>query len=340
MSELKQAGKCVLAIDLGTGGPKVGLVDEHARVISSRSATLQVLFLPDGGAEHDPAEWWSTITRCVREVLQESGLSPGEIVAVAVTSMWSVTTPVDEQAQPLMNAMSWMDGRGAPYNRRIMGGFPNVQGYQLTRLLKYLDICGFPPTLKGADALGHILFIKNERPEIYRRTYKFLEPSDFINFRLTGICAATQNTAMPLLMIDNRRLDRTDYHPWLVKMGGVDREKLPDLIPHRQPARHAAALGRRRMGSGSRHPGGQRHQRQQLVSHRRRRHPAGRDRRRAGHFRLPGHPCALQKDRYRLLDGHHALRAQGQLPVLGRAEQQRQGARIVPDQPGLCAGSH
>ena len=32
-------------------------------------------------------------------------------------------------------------------------------------------------------------------------------------------------------MVDNRRLDRTDYHPWLVKMGGVDREKLPDLIP-------------------------------------------------------------------------------------------------------------
>jgi xylulokinase len=230
MSETMQTGKCVLAIDLGTGGPKVGLVDEAARVISSRSGAVQVIFLPDGGVEHDPDEWWSVITRCVREVLQESGLSPGDIAAVAVTSMWSVTTPVDEQARPLMNTMAWMDGRGAPYNRRIMAGFPEVQGYQLTRLLKYLDICGFPPTLKGADALGHILFIKNERPEIYRRTYKFLEPSDFINFRLTGRCAATQNTALPLLMVDNRRLDQTDYHPWLVKMGGVDREKLPDLI--------------------------------------------------------------------------------------------------------------
>ncbi len=124
MSDPKQTGKCVLAIDLGTGGPKVGLVDEEARVISSRSAAVQVFLLPDGGAEHDPAEWWTTITRCVREVLQESGVSPGNIIAVAVTSMWSVTTPVDEQAQPLMNALAWMDGRGAPYNRRIMGGFP------------------------------------------------------------------------------------------------------------------------------------------------------------------------------------------------------------------------
>lgn len=231
MSDPTQTGKYVLAIDLGTGGPKVGLVDEEARVISSCSAPVKVIFLPNSGAEHDPAEWWSTISSCVREVLRESGISPEDIVAVAVTSMWSVTTPIDEQGQPLMNALSWMDGRGAPYNRRIMGGFPNIQGYQLTRLLKYIDICGFPPTLKGADALGHILFIKNERPEVYRRTYKFLEPTDFINFRLTGKCAATQNTALPLMMIDNRRLDRTDYDPWLVKMGGVDREKLPDLIP-------------------------------------------------------------------------------------------------------------
>ena len=39
-----------------------------------------------------------------------------------------------------------------------------------------------------------MLFIKHERPEIYRRTYKFFEPMDYINMRLTGKFAATQNT--------------------------------------------------------------------------------------------------------------------------------------------------
>jgi len=134
MSETTCIGKTVLAIDLGTGGPKVGLVDEEARVVSSRSAPVQVTFLPGGGAEHDPMEWWAAITTCARQVLQEAGVAPDQVIAIAVTSMWSVTTAVDEQGQPLMNALSWMDGRGAPYNRKIMGGFPNVQGYQLTRL--------------------------------------------------------------------------------------------------------------------------------------------------------------------------------------------------------------
>ena len=231
MLEDKKSSKYVLAIDLGTGGPKVGLVDQEGRVASSASAPVQLFFLPDGGAEHDPAEWWSTVTSCVKKVIKASGVSPKEIIAIGVTSMWSVTLPVDENGVPLMNVMSWMDGRGAPYNRELVKGFPNIQGYKLSTMLKYLDLVGFPPTLKGADALGHMLFIKNERPEVYRRTYKFFEPMDYINMRLTGKFAATQNTVLPMMMVDNRKLDVQEYDPWLIKTGGIDREKLPDLLP-------------------------------------------------------------------------------------------------------------
>ncbi len=231
MPEDQASRKYVLSIDLGTGGPKVGLVDQEGRVACSASASVQLSFLPDGGAEHDPAEWWSTIMSCSKKVIRDSGVPPSEIIAVAVTSMWSVTLPVDEQGEPLMNVMSWMDGRGAPYNREIIKGFPNIQGYKLSTLLKYIDLVGFPPTLKGADALGHMLFVKHGRPEVYQRTYKFFEPADYINMRLTGKFAATQNTVLPMMMVDNRRLDVLDYDPWLVKMGGIAREKLPDLLP-------------------------------------------------------------------------------------------------------------
>jgi xylulokinase len=229
MFEEKPLSKYVLVIDLGTGGPKVGLVDQEARVAAYASAPVQLFFLPDGGAEHDPAEWWSSITSCVKQVMQTSGVPPKAVMAVAVTSMWSVTLPVDEQGQPLMNVMSWMDLRGSPHNRDLIKGFPSLQGYKLTTLFKYLNKHGFPPS--PTLALAHMLFIKHERPEIYQRTYKFFEPMDYINMRLTGKFAATQNTVLPMLVVDNRRLDRSEYDPWLVKMSTIDREKLPDLLP-------------------------------------------------------------------------------------------------------------
>jgi xylulokinase len=231
MAEDQQSSKYILVIDLGTGGPKVGLVDQEGKVASSTSAPVQISFLSDGGAEHDPAEWWSTITACVKKVIQVSGVSPATIIAIGVTSQWSVTLPVDEKGEPLMKAMSWMDGRGAPYNREIVKGFPNIQGYQLSTMLKYIDINGCVPSLKGIDSLGHMRFIKHERPEIYRRTYKFFEPMDYINMRLTGKFAATQNTVWMSMMTDNRRLEVREYDPWLLKTGGIDREKLPDLLP-------------------------------------------------------------------------------------------------------------
>ena len=231
MLEGQPSGKYILVIDLGTSGPKVGLVDQQGRVACSASASVKLISLPGEGAEHDPLEWWQTITACVQQVVTSSAVAPAAIIAVTVTSMWSVTLPVDEKGEPLMNVLSWMDGRGAPYNRQVVKGFPNVMGYKLGTLLKYIKLTGLAPTLKGTDSLAHILFIKHECPEVYRRTYKFFEPMDYINMRLTGKFASTQNTALPLLMTDNRRLDALDYDPWLVRTGGIDREKLPDLLP-------------------------------------------------------------------------------------------------------------
>ena len=229
MPAFQESSKYVLVIDLGTGGPKVGLVDQEGRVSACTSSPVQIFFLPEGGAEHDPAEWWSSIRSCVKTVLQESRVPPKAIIAVAVTTMWSVTVAVDERGEPLMNALSWMDVRGAPYNREIVKGFPSIEGFKLTTLLGYINRHGFPPS--PSDSLGHMLFIKHERADVYQRTYKFMEPMDYINVRLTGRFAATQNTVLPMLVVDNSRLDRLEYDPWLVRMSTIDQEKLPDLMP-------------------------------------------------------------------------------------------------------------
>jgi xylulokinase len=231
MQENPSVNKYVLAIDLGSGGPKVGLVDQQGTVKASGFSHTTLYFLPNGGVEQNPNDWWQAISTTAKKVIQQSGVSPEEIVAVAVTSQWSVIVAVDEQGEALMNAISWLDTRGAPYNRQLAQGFPNIEGYQLYKLIKCINLAGGPPTLSGVDSMGHILFIKNEKPDIYRKTYKFLEPLDYINLRLTGKFAATQNSVFAYLMTDNRKLDQDHWDPWLLKMTGIDEAKLPDILP-------------------------------------------------------------------------------------------------------------
>jgi xylulokinase len=225
------AQKYVLAIDAGTSGTKVGLVNQDGKVVACTSGRYESHFLANGGVEQDPLEWWQVITNGVKQVIKDSGATPQEIVAIGVTSQWSVTVAVDDHGDPLMNAVSWMDSRGGKYNLELMKGFPSLLGYEIRKLYKWINIVGYPPSFEGTDTLGHILFIKHELPDIYRKTYKFMEPMDFINMRLTGKACTTQCSNIASISIDNRRDGTGDYDPWILKLSGIDRAKLPDVVP-------------------------------------------------------------------------------------------------------------
>jgi xylulokinase len=220
----------VLSIDLGSGSLKTAIVAGTGKVMASAETPITTHLLPGGGAEQDPTEWWEGARRTACKVISESGLAPDDIVAVACGSQWSVAVPVDDHGDPLMRAIHWMDTRGGPYNRTIASGFPRIQGYGLFKLLKWLRLTGLAPTLSGVDSLGHVLFIKHAHPQIYARTYKFLEPMDFLTSRLTGRITATQKTMVPFVVMDNRRWGATAYSDALLQLAGLEKEKFPTLI--------------------------------------------------------------------------------------------------------------
>ena len=147
----------VLAIDLGSGGPKAAMVSETGQVTASAEENVATTFLPRGGAEQNPHAWWDGARRAAKKVIRASGISAEDIVAVSCDSQWSVVTPVDERGEPLMNAIHWLDQRGGPYNRKITRGFPSIQGYGLRKLRKWIKLTGMVPTRSGVDSLGHVL---------------------------------------------------------------------------------------------------------------------------------------------------------------------------------------
>jgi len=75
-------------------------------------------------------------------------------------------------------------------------------------------------------------FIKHERPDIYEKAFKFLEPMDCLTSRLTGRVTATQKTMAPFMIADNRKWDHGKYNDALLQITGLDRDKLPEMIPN------------------------------------------------------------------------------------------------------------
>ena len=221
-------GPCVLAIDLGTGGPKVAVVSESGRILAHATETVPLHLLDGGGAEQDPGDWWTAIATASRRAVSEAG--PVQFVGVGCTAQWSGTVPVDASGSALMRAVIWMDSRGNRAIRKVAGGSLNVLGYDPRKLMRWVQVTGGAPGLSGKDPVAHILFIREAFPEVYARTTTFLEPVDYLNLRLTGRVSASYDSIAAHWVTDNRDIDRVDYDDKLLEWTGLDRGRLPDLV--------------------------------------------------------------------------------------------------------------
>ena len=220
----------VLAVDLGTGGPKVAVVSTTGRIVAHATEPVGLRLLPDGGAEQDPDEWWSAIGAASRRALDRAGPVGPRLIGVGCTAQWSGTVAVGADDRPLMPAVIWMDSRGNKAIRRVAGGAVNVLGYDPRKILRWVQVTGGAPGLSGKDPVSHILFIRDAFPDVYRRTEVFLEPVDYLNLRLTGRRSASFDTVAAHWVTDNRRIDHVDYDRRLLEVTGLDRGRLPDLV--------------------------------------------------------------------------------------------------------------
>ena len=217
----------ILAIDHGTGGPKAAIVSTHGEVIDWAFEEVALHVMKGGGVEQDPDEWWKAILKTCKKVIDSGKVPVEDIVGVCNSSQWSGTVAIDKEGNHLMNSIIWMDTRGAPYMKKIHKSLIQVSGYSLRKILKWVKITGAGPTLSGKDPLGHILLIKNEFPDIYEKTYKFLEPQDYINLKLTGQIAASYASIQMHSMTDIRDVNNIHYSNKIMKMVKVPQDKFP-----------------------------------------------------------------------------------------------------------------
>jgi len=218
----------VLSVDLGTGGPKVGLVDPSGVVLDHEHHQVETRFGDDGAATQDAEQWWSLIAASTRRLLERGAIAPGRVGAVAVTGQYASTVPVDASGRPTGPCLTWLDTRGGPLVRRAIGGA--ALGYNARAVARFVRRTGGAPSIEGADPIGQILHLVHEEPELVARTRWFMEPVDFLTMRLTGVASATHASRLAAWLTDNRHLDRYAYDSQLADAVGVDLMRLPPLV--------------------------------------------------------------------------------------------------------------
>lgn len=220
----------IVAVDLGTSGVKVALVDSAGGVLGWESRPVALRVTPDGGAEQSPAEWWSAFVDATKAAVAKAGVGTSSVAALCCSTQGEGTVPVDRDGNALSDCVLWMDMRGAAALKRRFKGLVNVSGASLGRLVRWITLTGGMPSMTGKDPAGHMLFIRDEWPEIYEKTYKFLNVLDYMNLRLTGRFVATHDSILTSWVTDNRDPRRIAYHKALVRDSGIDADKFPELV--------------------------------------------------------------------------------------------------------------
>lgn len=221
----------ILAFDLGTSGLKAAVVSSRAAIVDSEVVPLDVTLLPGGGAEQNPSDWWNAMVKAASALWARGTAKASDVVGIALSSQWGGTVAVDAKGTPLRPALIWMDMRGGDEVRRMCGGFPAVDGYGVVKALTWIRKTGGVPSLSGKDPVGHIAWLKKHERATYDAAHCFLEPKDWVNQKLTGRAAASFDSITVHWVTDNRDINAVKYDDGLLKMAGIDRAKLPELIP-------------------------------------------------------------------------------------------------------------
>ena len=222
-------GPFILAIDLGTSGPKVAVTTADGQLVAGASHPTRLDLLDGGGAQQDPEDWWNAIVAATRKVLEHDEVDPARIEAIGVTAQWAGTVPIDRDGKPLHDALIWMDSRGAKYIDEITGGLLKIEGYSARKVFKWIRRTGGAPSLVGKEPLSHILFLKHQRPDVFAAAHKFMEPKDWLNLRLTGRAVATYDSIVLHWVTDNRDISRVTYDDELLALASLSRARLPEL---------------------------------------------------------------------------------------------------------------
>ena len=198
-----------LGIDLGTSGLKAVVMDSSLGICGECSTEYDVSSPEPGYAVQHPESWYQALVSCLE------GLDCREVAAVGFSGQMHGLVMLDEQGIPVDAAVIWCDQRSAAEAAKI-----NRMTAMLGRKLRNQCASGF--------MLSSLLWMKRNRPEIYRRIRRVMMPKDYLVWRLTGVCCTDPGDAVGSGALN---LETMDWDGPLLDGLGISRELFAPVIP-------------------------------------------------------------------------------------------------------------
>lgn len=209
----------IFTIDNGTQSVRALLFDTQGNLVGKGKQEIEPYFSEQPGwAEQHPEYYWDSLKLACEKLWQSTDIDRSRIVGITATTQRGTVINVDKQGQPLRPAIIWLDQRHA----EIEGPVQGMWGW-LFKLARVEDI------IKRFREKSQAIWIRQNQPEVWANTHKYLLLSGYLNYRLTGRFVDSIGSQVGYIPFDYKRLYWAKDSDWRWNMLGLRRDQMPDL---------------------------------------------------------------------------------------------------------------
>ncbi len=209
--------KYVASLDVGTSGTRCLIFNINGQIIAYDYQEWNSFYPSITMVEQNAEFWWHAVQKSIINAIKKAKINTEDILSVAITNQRETIVPVDEKGNSLHNAIVWQDRRTIQECQWIKETIGEDKIYNKTGLI-------IDPYFSSSK----ILWFKNEKPHIYKRTHKFLLVHDYILYKLTGKFITDYSNASRTMLFD---INLCKWSDEIANLMDIDLNKLPDAVP-------------------------------------------------------------------------------------------------------------
>lgn len=212
---IEKGKELLLGIDIGTTGCKCTLYDLNGKDVATAYKDYDMHHLHSGWAEEDPKDWWNACIKNINELWEQAGIEAKNVASIGVSCTNSII-PVGKNNEVLYNAIMQIDQRTIKQVEWIKETIGEKKIFEITG----------NRVAPGTYSLPTIMWLKENRPEIYENTHKFLVPGGLIVWHLTNKFTI-DTSRMATTLLGNIKECKWDEE--LAELAGVSLSKMPTI---------------------------------------------------------------------------------------------------------------
>lgn len=203
-----------MGIDVGSSGCKVSVVDEKGAVIHFAQRRYSFQYT-DGLSELNPNLVFEKVLEAIKDITNRCSIN--ELATLSVTSFGEMFVLLDENRNVLCNSISYDDRRGKAEAEDLLRDLGDDEVYKITGA-----------TISAMYSLPKLLWVKHNRPEIYKKAKKLCLFADYILIKLGAEYHIDYSLAARTLMFDVRE---KCWSKKILEYAGIEYELLSDPVP-------------------------------------------------------------------------------------------------------------